>query len=120
MVLRAIEPESAGLNALAHSTAIASLTATLAGMLGYLPLIITCIAGIFAASSYAVTIWESVTIQQALSRWTFNRRAKKIAKLRSRQAILAAKLNALETIKNAQNEAKTMITDAQNKEQGRT
>lgn len=119
MVLRAMEPDSAGLNALAHSTAIATLAANLAGMLGYLPLLITCIAGVFAAGSYAVTMWESVTIQQAFSRWTFNRRAKKIARLRSRQTILATKLSALEQIKNAQNEAKTMISDAHIKEQGK-
>lgn len=115
-----MEVDATGVNALAHSTAIASLATTLAGMFGYLPLIITCIAGVFAACAYAVTIWESVTIQQAWSRWAFNRRAKKIAKLRSRQAILAAKLTALETVKTAQVAAKNMISDAQIKEAGKS
>jgi len=110
--------QTAVVNAIAHSTGIASLVASVYGVFGYLPIIITCVAGVFAAGSYAVTLWESITIQQWVAHKTMARRHRKMARLRRKQEILAAKISALDTIKAAQVEARNMVVDAQAKSSG--
>lgn len=96
----------------AHSAGLATFAMSLVGVFGYLPIVITCVAGVLAAGSYAVTFWESTTIQRWVSRRSLRRRQKKIEKLRRKQLILTARLQSLDVIDEANATAKQMMTDA--------
>ena len=70
------------------------------------------IAAFAAFVWYVIQIWESRTIQH----WWTNRRmiqkARKIAKLKAKEKVIAAKLLALQTVRAAQKEAKAIVTEA--------
>ena len=95
-----------------HIGSVSLFGVSVAGVIGYLPVIITCVAGVLAACMYAVTLWESKTVQH----WMNNRRqikmAKKVARLKAKQKVLEAELTAVEKVRLARHEARELVESA--------
>src|SRR5579859_3396992 len=106
-----LSPDS--VSTVAHSTGLIGIVTTVVGAFGYLPVVITCIAGVFAAISYAITVYESVTIQTWLTQHRLQRKTRKLNKLRQQQIRLTAKVAALEVVAQASRDAKQIIADSE-------
>jgi hypothetical protein len=95
-----------------HLGSVSLFGVSIVGIIGYLPIFITSIAGILACCMYAVTFYESKTVQH----WLNNRRqlkmAKKVAKLKAKQKILEAELVAVEKVRMARSEARELVESA--------
>lgn len=75
---------------------------------GYLP----SIAAIISIIWFCIQIYESKTFTKLKSDYLLNRKAKKIAKLRAKEKILAAQIAAIETVRLAKVEAQEKIASA--------
>ena len=97
-----------------HFTGVSLFGISIAGIVGYFPIIVTCIAGALAAIMYSITIWESKTVQH----WIANRRmiwkARKVARLKAKQKVLVAQLEAVEKVRVARHEARDIVEAAKN------
>lgn len=98
-----------GISSAIHATSVSLFGVSIAGVIGYLPVIITCIAGALAACMYAVTLWESKTVQHWIANRRMLSRAKKVARLKAKQKVLVAELEAMETLRQARTEAREIV-----------
>ena len=95
-----------------HIGSVSLFGVSVAGVIGYLPVFITCIAGILAACMYAVTLWESKTVQHWMNNRRMLKKAKKVARLKAKQKILEAELIAVEKVRVARHEAREIVESA--------
>ena len=77
-------------------------------IVGWLPYIAAFAAFVW----YVIQIWESNTIQNWYTARVAVRRARKIAKLKATEKLIAAKLAALQTVRAAQREASDLVAAA--------
>ena len=77
-------------------------------LMGYLP----AIASILSIIWFGIQIYESRTFVHWKNNWLMKRKAKKIARLKAREKILAAQILAIETVRAARVEAREKVATA--------
>lgn len=77
-------------------------------IVGWLP----AIASVLSILWFCIQIYESRTFIHAKNNWLMRRKAKKIAKLKAREKILAAQIQAIETVRSAKVEAREKVAAA--------
>lgn len=92
-----------------HAVGLGGLGTASAGVLANLPVYITVFAAIVASVSYAVTIWESTTIQYWVAKWKQRRQARKMLKLKSRQRVVNAQIEAMERVQQVKTETHEQV-----------
>jgi hypothetical protein len=101
-----------GITASLHATTVGLFGASVAGVLGYLPVVITSLAGVAALIMYCITIWESRPVQAWVANRASARRTRKLAKLKAKQKILLAQIEAVEKLRVAKAEVRELMETA--------
>jgi hypothetical protein len=97
----ASHPVARALDVLAAGSIIGSI-------MGYLP----AIASILSIVWFCIQIYESRTFTHAKNNWLMRRKAKKIAKLKAKEKVLAAQIEAIETVRSAKVVAREKVVTA--------
>ena len=77
-------------------------------IMGYLP----AIASILSIIWFGIQIYESRTFTHWKNNWLMKRKAKKIARLKAKEKVLAAEILAIETVRSARVEAREKVATA--------
>lgn len=80
----------------------------IATIIGYLPIIAAAVALIW----YCIQIWESRTVQHWWTNRQMIKKAKRIARLKAKEKVIAAQLEALESIRQAKADARDKVAIA--------
>jgi hypothetical protein len=95
-----------------HAAGVGLLGTSIAGLLGYVPIVITTVAGIMAIIMYTLTVLDHPRYRAWVETRQKRRQARRIAKLKAKQAVLVAKLEAVERMRVARTEAKEIVEGA--------
>jgi hypothetical protein len=85
----------------------------LAAAMGWLPQAMAVVAGLIGAAYYTISIWESRTVQQWVTRRRMRRKAKTIARLRAKEKVIMAQIEALKLLRLARHEAAVRLEAAE-------
>jgi len=97
------------LSPLGHSAAIGSVTAA---YFGWLPPLAAGIAAFLGAIYWALSVYETRTVQNWRVRFIQRRREKKLARLRAEEKCVIAQITALEKLRADKVEAKELVATA--------
>jgi hypothetical protein len=100
------------MSSMGHAVGVSLFSASVVGLFGYLPIVITSAAGVMAFIVYTLTVLDHPRYRAWIDTRQKRRQARKLAKFKAKQAVLVAKIEAVEKLRVARTEAKELVEGA--------